>query len=758
MADEPKGFYIGRTVDPETGKTGSQAVVYDPDDLTTHAVVVGMTGSGKTGLCVDFIEEAALQGLPALLIDPKGDLTNLVLRFPELRPEDFEPWVDADQARREGQTVAEAAQATAETWRRGLAEWGIEPSRIARLMTSVETHIYSPGSDAATPISILASLQAPQLAWDEHRETIRERISSTATALLGLVGIEADPVRSREHILLANILEHAWSRGQDLDLVELIRQIQSPPFNELGAFDVEQFFPGKERGALSMVLNNLLASPSFQAWTEGQPLNIGELLWRPDGLPRHSIIYLAHLSEAERMFFVTLLLSAIEAWMRTQPGSAGLRALLYFDEILGFLPPVANPPSKPPLLRLVKQARAYGLGLMMVTQNPVDLDYKGLGNAGTWLIGRLQAERDKARLLEGLEGSQIARRGFDRASLDRTISSLGKRVFLLHNVHARSPVLFQTRWAMAYLRGPLTRAQLRRANALAAGEAPSGGAALPAAAKMSPQLKGAPLASAAGSPSPTRVAPPSGIREYFLPNDRTASDALKAAGRPTTSLGEPVLVYKPVVAAQATIRYLQRKIDLDDQITITAIIHNPDPRGILRWEEGLAQSIEPASLDRSPLTPALFYPLTEFFTDERRMKSLEKDFLDYVFRSAELRLPGNEALKLIASPGETREDFRLRCGEAAGEFRDQEAAQLGAKYENKLKALQARLSREGAGAGRRSDRTLRPENGRNGDPRRKCPGFVQRLAQPQTGILLPDQAADDRQSQIEGGGIGAGDR
>jgi len=496
-------LFLGRAYDLKAGAVTDEAVEYDADDLTTHGVVMGMTGSGKTGLCVDLLEEAALQGVPALLIDPKGDLANLLLHFPELRPEDFAPWVEADEARREGISIEELAARTADRWREGLAEWGMGPERIRVVTQAVEYAVYTPGSDAGLPVSILASLAAPDLEWEEHADTLREKIAATVTALLGLVGIDADPVQSREHILLANLFEGSWRAGKDMELTGLIHAIQTPPFKKLGAMDLEQFYPRKEREQLAMRLNALLASPSFRAWTEGAPLEIGSLLWSQSGKPRHSLFYLAHLSEAERMFFVTLLLSAVEAWMRAQPGSPSLRALIYIDEALGFLPPVAEPPSKTTLIRLLKQARAYGLGVLLTTQNPVDLDYKALGNAGTWFVGKLQTEQDKARLLDGLEGADAS---LKRGEVDRLISALDKRVFLLHNVHAARQQVFYTRWAMAYLKGPITRTQVPALNALVG-------------ATLGPAVQAGPGEPGEGEPLATKPAAPEGIppKKRWLP-------------------------------------------------------------------------------------------------------------------------------------------------------------------------------------------------------------------------------------------------
>src|SRR4030043_35316 len=374
-------FYLGRVFDAQQSKATEQTLLYEPADLTTHAVVVGMTGSGKTGLCIDLLEEAALNNIPAL---------------------------------------------------------GIDTARIMKLKDSAQFAVFTPGSDAGIPVNILASLKAPSLPWESNKETLREKISGTVIALLGLVGLQnIDPVRSREHILLSNIFENAWRQEKDLDLGELILQTQSPPFTKLGVFDVNTFFPEKDRFELAMMLNNILAAPAFQVWIEGPPLDIPALLYTSDGKIRHSVFYLAHLSDSERMFFITLLYSAVETWMRSQTGTTTLRALVYFDEIFGYLPPVANPPSKQPMLRMLKQARAFGVGQVLVTQNPVDLDYKALSNAGTWMIGKLQTDREKQRLLDGLESAMAG--ALNRSEYDRMISGLGKRVFLLHNVHEKKP-------------------------------------------------------------------------------------------------------------------------------------------------------------------------------------------------------------------------------------------------------------------------------------------------------------------------------
>ena len=454
-------FYLGREYDLSKKEMGD-LLLYDSKDLVTHGVCVGMTGSGKTGLCIGLLEEAAIDGVPAIVIDPKGDLADLMLTFPELRPEDFRPWVSQEEAAKKSLSIDDFATQQAEMWKKGLADWGQDPGRIQRLKDAADFTIYTPGSNAGLPVSILKSFAAPSPAVRADDEALRDRINTAVTSILGLVGVTADPIQSREHILLSSLFYAVWSAGQDLDLAGLIQQIQKPPFTRVGVLDLDSFCPAKERFELAMLLNNLLAAPTFQTWLEGEALDIGRMLFTSEGRPRVSIFSIAHLSDTERMFFVSLLLNEVLGWVRAQQGTGSLRAIIYMDEIFGLFPPVAEPPSKRPLLTLLKQARAFGVGILLATQNPVDLDYKGLANAGTWFIGRLQTERDKARLLEGLEGVAAGSESkFDRQEMEETLAGLGKRVFLMYNVHEDAPVTFQTRWAMSYLAGPLTRSQIK---------------------------------------------------------------------------------------------------------------------------------------------------------------------------------------------------------------------------------------------------------------------------------------------------------
>ncbi|MDX2413443.1 MAG: hypothetical protein QNK16_13210, partial [Woeseiaceae bacterium] len=452
-------FYLGKRYDNEADRLTEELVLYDAKDLTTHAVIIGMTGSGKTGLGIGVLEEAALDHIPVIAIDPKGDMGNIMLTFPQLRAEDFRPWVNARSATDNGQTPDEFAAGQAALWKKGLGQWGQTGARIGQLRKNVDMAIYTPGSNAGLPISVLQSFAAPDAALIDDADLYRERVQATATGILTLLGIDADPVASREHILISRLLDHSWREGRGLDVASLIGEIQDPPITKVGVMTLDSFFPAKDRFALAMRLNNLLAAPGFEAWMQGEPLNAKNLLYTAEGKPRISVMSIAHLDDAQRMFFVSMLLNELISWMRAQQGTSSLRAILYMDEIFGYMPPVANPPSKRLFLTLLKQARAYGLGLVLATQNPVDLDYKGLSNTGTWFIGRLQTERDKARVMEGLEGASDG--NFDKQKMERTLAGLGKRRFLLHNVHEDEAVVFNTRWVLSYLAGPLTRDSIK---------------------------------------------------------------------------------------------------------------------------------------------------------------------------------------------------------------------------------------------------------------------------------------------------------
>ncbi len=670
-------FYLGRTYDLASAERRPDPILYDSKDLTTHAVIIGMTGSGKTGLGIGLLEEALIDRIPVIAIDPKGDLPNLLLQFPDLAPRDFEPWISPQDAAAQAMTVPQFAARQADAWCRGLAEWGQSPDRIARLKAAATCTVFTPGSRTGCPINVLRSFAPPPATILEDLDLLRDRIQSTATSLLALMGIAADPIASREHILLANILETAWSAGRGLDLAGLIRSIQTPPFERIGVLDLETFFPAGERMTLAMRLNNLLAAPGFEAWMEGPPLDIARLLHTPEGRPRASIFSISHLSDAQRMFFVSMLLNAVLGWVRTQPGTGSLRAILYMDEIFGYFPPVANPPSKGPLLTLLKQARAYGLGVVLATQNPVDLDYKGLANTGTWFIGRLQTDRDKARVLEGLEGAS-AGQAFDRQAMAAVLAALGQRVFLLHNVHEQQPAIFQTRWALSYLSGPMTRPLIKRLT----GDAPRAGGT---------DEKGqipTPLPPAATRPADNpAIAPtaPANVETYFLAPSGTGHG----------------LCYQPAVLGCLELHYTHARYGVDASRSIAVATLIDEGPVAVNWQE--ATEIDAEALETAPPAGADFNRLPAAARRSSAFSKWQRDLLRWARQDHPLVLHQAKALKMTSAWGETEGQFRGRVALALREKRDLQVEKLRRKYEKRFTRLNDRLMRAEQAVARESE-------------------------------------------------------
>ncbi|HEY4309039.1 MAG TPA: ATP-binding protein [Pirellulales bacterium] len=685
-------FYLGREYDLDRGQPRDKLLLYDSKDLLTHAVCVGMTGSGKTGLCLTLLEEAAIDGIPAIVIDPKGDLTNLLLTFPQLRPEDFQPWVHEDDARRQNVSTEEFAKQQAELWKKGLAEWGQDGDRIARLRAAADFAIYTPGSSAGRRVSVLQAFAAPAQSIRDDADLLRERVNATVTGLLTLVGLTVDPLTGREHILLATILETAWRAGRNLDLSALIEQTQKPPVTKIGVVDLESFFPAKERFALAMKLNNLLSAPGFAAWLEGEPLDVGALLHSSTGKPRVSIFSIAHLDDSQRMFFVALLLNEMLSWMRTQSGATSLRAMLFMDEIFGYFPPVANPPTKLPLLTLLKQARAFGLGIVLATQNPVDLDYKGLANAGTWFLGRLQTERDKARVIEGLQGAAAsAGAQFDKQAIMQMLSGLKNRIFLMNNVHEDAPVVFQARWAMSYLCGPLARDQIKRLcdeqqPAASAGGSNNVHAASGAAAGSSSSASVNSASTATSTSSATDVGDlslqpplvPPQIPQFFVPLRGTSPAGAK-------------LVYQPAVLGLATVHYTDKKLAIDAQRPICWLANFHATTGAIDWTTAAPAQLTDDDLEKQPAGQSLFASLPAEGSNAKAVTGWQKAFADAVYRLAKLDLMKSAALDEVSKPEESERDFRIRLQQAAREQRDALLAKLREKYAPKQAQLEDRI-------------------------------------------------------------------
>lgn len=697
-------FYLGKTYDIAKGTRTDDLVLYDAKDLVTHAVCVGMTGSGKTGLCLDLLEEAAIDGIPALIIDPKGDLGNLMLTFPNLQANDFRPWINESDAQTKGISPDAFAQQQADLWKKGLESWHQSGERIARFRNAAEVVIYTPGSNAGLPVSILKSFDCPPFEVMDDAELLRDRISTTVGSLLGLAGINADPIRSREHILLSTILMQSWQAEKSLDLAGLIGAVQNPGFSKVGVLDLEAFFPSKDRFELAMTLNNLLASPQFAAWTQGDALDIGRMLYGPTGKPRLAIVSIAHLDDAQRMFFVALLLNQVLGWVRQQSGTTSLRAILYMDEIAGYFPPVANPPSKQALLTLMKQARAFGLGVVLATQNPVDIDYKGLSNAGTWLIGRLQTEQDKARLLDGLEGAMAtASKQFDRGYMEKVLSGLGKRVFLMNNVHEDGPVVLESRWALSYLRGPLTRSQIKqlmdpvKAGKAAAGNgsAAVGAAAVSAVAAASTAAAQAPAArtaaeapKAAGTADSTQAAHGGtpGLRPVIAPDVPQYFVPVRG-GKPAGAK----LEYRPMLLGFAWVHFLDKRagVDIDQPMSMmTAFGGGPVP---IDWDAGQAVELTDKDVEREPAEGAGFANLPSEAGKAKAYADWAKKYADTLFRTRQLELLRSDQLEAVSQANESERDFRIRLQQLAREQRDAAVEKLRAKYASKVTTLQERI-------------------------------------------------------------------
>jgi hypothetical protein len=671
-------FYLGRKVDAAGGAAGGPPLLIDARRFTTHAVCVGMTGSGKTGLLIDLIEEAAIDGIPTLVIDPKGDLANVLLSFPGLAPADFLPWVEADAAKRDGITVEELAERTAKKWSDGLAASGQSAERIRRLHESVDMAVYTPGSRTGRPLAMLESLDPPDADVLDDAEARRERIESLVSGILALVGIDTEPGKSREHVLLSTIIDSMWRSGQKLDFGALVRAIPAPPIERVGFLDLENFYPAGDRFQLASRLNTVAAAPGFEAWLEGDPLDVGRLLWTPAGKPRVAVVSIAHLSDAQRMAFVTLLAGQTVAWMRSQGGTSSLKALFLMDEVFGYLPPTANPPSKTPILTLLKQARAYGLGIVLATQNPVDLDYKGLSNAGTWFLGRLQTARDKARVLDGLEGAaSSAGKSFDRAKVDRLLSGLEQRMFLLHSVHDDEETVFQSRWTMAYLRGPLLREEIRRLTQAAASQT-SAGMPVAASPQAAPFGGGSATAGRDVMAGGARPLLPPGVREVFL------------APRHAIPL-DGVVRYRPSILGRGRVRFAKPAARIDINREVFCLAPASDSLGESAWEQA-DQFAEAPEVEPAPRT-GTFASLPSALAGPKGYASLATALKGHLGRTSRLLLWAAHEVDAVSRPDESEADFRVRIAQKVREWRDAEIDRVRDRNAAKLASLTDRIDR-----------------------------------------------------------------
>lgn len=665
-------FYLGKEYDLKKSEVKDDLVLYDSKDLVTHGVVLGMTGSGKTGLCISLLEEAAVDNIPAIVIDPKGDIANLMLTFPDFKGSDFRPWINEDDAIKKGRTPDEHAEKTASMWKEGIASWGQSSDRVRQFKDNVDVNIFTPGSRAGIPVSILSSLEVPPFEVMDDGELLGERIESTVSSLLSLIGVDADPIQSEEAVLLSAIFADCWQKEQSITLESLIRHIQKPAFGKIGIIDIESYFPAKKRQPLALKFNALLASPGFSTWLEGPSLDIQSMLYQDDGKARVSIFSIAHLSDTERMFFVSILLNQMLGWMRAQGGTTSLRALLYMDEIYGYLPPSANPPSKKPMMTMLKQGRAFGLGCLLATQNPVDLDYKALSNIGTWWLGRLQTERDKARVLDGLEGAAASQDGgFNRKRMEELLAGLGSRVFLMNNVHEDAPVVFHVRWVMSYLRGPLTRRKIKELMD------PKREAFIQKKAEVveSDNPMGMPSAKPNSSQEIHRPVVGEGVEELFVP---IAGDSEGVS-------------YVPYLLRQGMVHFSSSKCGIDGSRAVRSVCP-VKPRGI-DWESEVKLNTPVKYLSANPVEKVAFEELPGYAMNVKNFKSVETEFVDMLYRKERLTILYSPLLKEYSQLGESEGDFRARLNQKVRELRDEEIEELKEKVMKKIDTKEGMLER-----------------------------------------------------------------
>ena len=644
-------LYLGKDVKDEA------LTLYKSKHLTTHAAIIGMTGSGKTGLGIGLIEEAAIDNIPSIIIDPKGDMGNLCLTFPELKADDFLPWIDPIDASNKGESPESLATSTATLWQDGITRDYQDKARIQRLH-DVDTTIYTPGSSAGVGINILGSFDAPSLETLDDPDTFAALINSTVSSLLSLVSIEADSLTSKEFLLLSNIFQHFWLQQKSLSLESLIGQIASPPFEKIGVLNLSDFYPQGERMKLAMLFNNVLSSVSFSAWISGDALDIQDLLYDEDGKAKVSIFSIAHLDDSQRMFFVTLLLNRFVDWMRTQRGSSTLKALLYMDEIFGFFPPVKNPPSKEPMLLLLKQARAFGVGVVLSTQNPGDIDYKGLSNIGTWFIGKLQTAQDIDKVIEALSGKI---KDMSRSEIRKMIATLKGRTFFLKSAHEESVRIFSTRWVLSYLKGPMSKNDIRELMKRKKQEETQE----KSIAKTTPKkrVEHKPILSTA-------------IVEYF--NDTTMNDDSS---------------FLPSLAASTQVRFYNQRKGIDEAEDITLKIELDESSSPIVWEDAMEIEDELERLPRKSISHASFAPLPPDISSAKDLKSFERSLKAYLYHNRSIELFRIKALRLESRPHQSLRDFKVIVQDTLSEKKEAAIEKLTNSYKTKEERLQKRLQR-----------------------------------------------------------------
>jgi DNA helicase HerA-like ATPase len=651
-----KLFYIGKQqVD---GK--KMPLVYQNKDLLTHAAIIGMTGSGKTGLGISLLEEAAIDNIPSIIIDPKGDMTNLLLTFPNLEASDFEPWIEEQEAINSGKTVQEFAQSRANLWKKGLEDDFQDASRIEKLKNSADFTIYTPGSDAGVQISILSSFKAPSKEVLEDNELLVSLINSTVSSILALIEEKADS-NSKESILLSSIFLNQFKEQKDLSLEELINLIVNPPFSKIGVFDLETFFSQSDRLKLALKLNGIIANPSFSTWIEGETLDISKLLYDENGKAKVNIFSIAHLNDTQRMFFVTILLNQMVAWMRRQEGTTSLKALLYMDEIFGYFPPLGNPPSKQPMLTLLKQARSFGIGIILSTQNPVDIDYKGLSNIGTWFLGRLQTKQDIDRVIDGLSS---ASEGINKAQIASMLSNLEKRNFILNNINDDGIKVFETRWALSYLKGPIPKDGIKKLMS-------SKKSSKKDENKIVENQNNHSIDVSKGISKPILM---SGINEIYSYKSQNSNYYMQA-----------------YLLCSSSVRYVNSTKTIDVEEFVRYKFYLDENMKEINFDE--KEEIEYTNFEVKEKSNSCYYEVPNFVKNGKDLKQIERDFTDYLYRTSKLSVYKIDSLKLSSKQDETLNDFKIRVQDRLNEKIDLELEKIKTKYLKDSDSLDLKLSK-----------------------------------------------------------------
>jgi len=651
-------FYLGKDVDKTTQEVTELLTLLKNKNFTTHAAIIGMTGSGKTGLGIGLIEEAAIDNIPSIIIDPKGDMGNLCLSDANFSIDSFEKWV-AEEANTQGIDAKELASQRAKLWKDGIYKWGQDSSRVEKF-TKVKKTIYTPGSLSGVPVNVISSLKVPSLEVLQDSDAYTSYLKTTTVSLMALLGMDVDAMDSKEYVFLAQIISDTWLQKKDLNIQELIAKIIEPPFEYIGVLPLDSFFPKKERFALATRFNTVIASPDFSLWLQGDSLDIQKLLYDTDGKAKISIFSISHLNDEQRMFFVTLLLNQYISWMRRQSGSTSLKALLYMDEIYGYFPPTKNPPSKEPMMILLKQARAFGLGVVLSTQNPVDLDYKGLSNIGTWFIGRLQTKQDIQKVIDGLGGKVGS--SFQKDEIKQLLSNLNKRVFFLKSTHLEDVKLFTTRWVMSYLKGPLSKKEI--------------------SLLMDQQKNDI-----------------SKIDDLSLltKNDHNVYKDYQRLDESISQYFEPSIddipQYISTISVISKLHFIDKRRNIDNIKNIILSLPIDKNDKVYDWQQSIEVDSSFMNFPTNAPSNAKFQEISDLLLKDKGLKLASKELKEYLYQTQKLVLYRCKDLKLDSLEQETKMEFQIRVQDVLNEQKDIAIEKLQERYDKKLKTLLDRLER-----------------------------------------------------------------